>query len=192
MIDQQQFEKLRKEMVEEDEQREQLIAKSRAVVRASKLLIYALHRSDSTGAAAARKEMDTFVAELRKITKGSAALDASGSTRIAMQEFVEAACFQAFAEGKPLPSAEQLQVDAEQYLLGLCDLSGEVGRKAVHAAIAMDLPTVKRIRDFVEALYGEMLKFDFRNGELRRKFDGIKYDLKKLEDLVLDLSLKER
>lgn len=190
MIDRQQFEKLRKEMIAEDEQREQLIAKSREVVRASKLLIYALHRNDGKGAATARKEMDTLVAELRKITKGSAALDASGSTRIAMQEFVEAACFQAVAEGKPLPSAEQLQVDAEQYLLGLCDLSGEVGRKAVHAAIAGDLATVKRIRDFIEALYGEMLKFDFRNGELRRKFDGIKYDLKKLEDLVLDLTLK--
>ena len=52
--------------------------------------------------------------------------------------------------------------------------------------------SAKKIRDFVEELYGEMLKFNFRNGELRRKFDGIKYDLKKLEDLVLDLTLKQR
>ena len=31
---------------------------------------------------------------------------------------------------------------------------------------------------------------DFRNGELRRKFDGIKYDLKKMEDLLLSLKLQ--
>ena len=41
-------------------------------------------------------------------------------------------------------------------------------------------------------MYGELLKFDFRDNEVRRKFDAVKYDLRKLEDLVLDLKLKGR
>ena len=34
------------------------------------------------------------------------------------------------------------------------------------------------------------MQFDFRNSELRRKFDGIKWELKKLEDLSIELKLK--
>lgn len=34
-----------------------------------------------------------------------------------------------------------------------------------------------------------MLEFDFRNGNLRRKYDGLKYTLKKLEDITYEMSL---
>jgi len=36
-----------------------------------------------------------------------------------------------------------------------------------------------------------MLEFDFRNGPLRRKYDGLKYALKNLEDITYELSLLE-
>lgn len=51
---------------------------------------------------------------------------------------------------------------------------------------------VVAIRDLVDELYGELLAFDFRDNDIRRKFDAVKYDLRKLEDLVLDLKLKGR
>lgn len=34
-----------------------------------------------------------------------------------------------------------------------------------------------------------MLEFDFRNGPLRRKYDGLKYALKLVEDIVFETSL---
>jgi hypothetical protein len=34
-----------------------------------------------------------------------------------------------------------------------------------------------------------MLEFYFRNGPLRRKFDGLKYALKKVETIVFELSM---
>lgn len=34
-----------------------------------------------------------------------------------------------------------------------------------------------------------MLEFDFRNGPLRRKFDGLKYSLKTIEDISFELGL---
>jgi len=37
----------------------------------------------------------------------------------------------------------------------------------------------------------KMLEFDFRNGPLRRKYDGLKYALKNLEDITYELSLLE-
>ena len=190
MIDTSHFAKLRMQHEQAEGQREALIAKSREVVHTSKLLIYAVHRNDEGATVQHRKSLDRLLNDLRNIIKGRAELDASGSTRIAMQEYVEAVCFQEYSATGKIPTAETLQVDVEQYLLGLCDLCGELVRKAVHAAIAGDVKAAKHIRDSVEALYGEFLQFNFRNGDVRRKFDGIKYDLKKLEDLVLDLTLK--
>lgn len=36
-----------------------------------------------------------------------------------------------------------------------------------------------------------MLEFDFRNGPLRRKYDGLKYALKAIEDVTYELSLQD-
>lgn len=33
------------------------------------------------------------------------------------------------------------------------------------------------------------MEFDFRNGPLRRKFDGVKYDVRKIDDILYELSL---
>ena len=40
-------------------------------------------------------------------------------------------------------------------------------------------------RDLVDAVNGAFLQFDFRNGPLRRRYDGIKYTLKKLETTLV-------
>ena len=85
-----------------------------------------------------------------------------------------------------------LKVIAEHYILGLSDLPGELVRKAVYLAGKGEVQKVIKIKEEVDMIYGEMLKFDFRDNEIRRKVDAIKYDLRKLEDLVLDLSLKKR
>lgn len=36
---------------------------------------------------------------------------------------------------------------------------------------------------------GQLLQFDFRNGNLRKKFDALKYTLKKMENTTYELSL---
>ncbi len=44
-------------------------------------------------------------------------------------------------------------------------------------------------RDLVENIMGQYLRFDFRNSGLRRKYDGLKYTLKNLENMLYELSL---
>jgi len=46
-------------------------------------------------------------------------------------------------------------------------------------------------RDLVLDINRKMIEFDFRNGPLRKKFDGIKWALKKLEEIIYELSLAE-
>ena len=83
-----------------------------------------------------------------------------------------------------------MDLETIYYILGLCDLTGELVRKAVYLAGKGKVKDVIRIKELVDTLYGELLSFDFRENEIRRKFDSMKYDLKKLEDLVLELKLK--
>ena len=44
-------------------------------------------------------------------------------------------------------------------------------------------------RLLITQLNGKMLEFDFRNGPLRRTYDGLKYALKSIEDVVYEISL---
>jgi hypothetical protein len=54
-------------------------------------------------------------------------------------------------------------------------------RFAVVKATAREVEEVKRCKAMVEAISGELIQFDFRNGPMRRKFDSVKYNLRKLE-----------
>jgi predicted translin family RNA/ssDNA-binding protein len=81
-----------------------------------------------------------------------------------------------------------LGVETEAYLLGLCDLTGELVRKAVKDVIDGKYDSAEEITKLVEEIYGEFLKFDLRNGNLRQKSDSIKWNLQKLEQLLLDIN----
>src|SRR3989344_5486552 len=92
-------------------------------------------------------------------------------------------------EGR-IANREELDVNTSDYLLGLCDLTGELVRLAINKAIRKDYSYALRIKSAVEEIYGEFLKFDLRNGPLRKKADSLKWNLKKLEELALSISAK--
>ena len=50
----------------------------------------------------------------------------------------------------------------------------------------------EKIKELVHDIYGEFLKLHLRNGELRKKSDAIKWNLKKLEEVMYDISMKGR
>ena len=64
---------------------------------------------------------------------------------------------------------------------------GELNRYAIGRAIRRDVKSVQLCRDLVDALNGAFMQFDFRNGPLRRRYDAIKYTLKKLETTLVQM-----
>lgn len=183
------FNKLRKDIQDYDTERENLIKKSRDVLKLSKQIIYAVHRDDLDEAVKLIKQIEVEKKKLDEIAKYSKKMGSEGSYKVAIQEYAEALLYYHFVkEGKLV----ELSVDTEHFILGLTDLPGELVRKAVFLAGKGEVEKVIKIKDEVDNIYGELLKFDFRDNEVRRKFDSIKYDLRKLEDLVLDLKLKGR
>jgi translin len=191
MLDKTDFGEILKQFNDADSQRELLIKKTRDVLKFSKQLIYSLHREDLSAAKSLVSEIKTSFEELKKIAEKSPELRYSGSYKISAQEYVEAMCYYGFVTENRIPTHKELKIEPSFYLLGLCDLTGELVRKAINDAIKGRWDSSLKIKEVVEELYGELLKFDFRESEIRKKFDSIKYDLKKLEDVVLSIKLKK-
>jgi len=186
------FKKLHDELEEADSQREHIIKEARDVLKGSKTMIYSVQRNELNHAGKLKEELKKDLKKVVEKCRKFPDLYYSGSIKVAEQEFVEALCFYEFVKNKSLPTVSDLGVTSENYLLGLCDLSGELTRKAINASIKENYNETLAIWEFLETLYGELMRFDFRNSELRRKFDGIKYDLQKIENVVLELKLKNK
>lgn len=192
MINQQDFQQLKKAIASYDAKREELIKKSRDVIVLSKQIIYAIHRDDMKRALQLVPQITKLIADLKKGGHAHPGLFSEGFYRAAMQEYVEALCYYEFMAKQSIPNAQSLGVDPEEYLLGICDLYGELVRKAINASIEGNNGLPISIRTFLLELYGQLLLFDFRNNDLRKKFDGLKYSLTKMDELVLSIKNKQR
>lgn len=191
-VDKQAFAAMRQQVARYDALREQLIKTSRDALSLSKKAIYSLHRNETAEAKKQLASANKIIAALNKLLAQDPHLAAVGAYGEAVEEYVEASCYYSLIATKKLPTAHDLGVDVDSYLPGLCDLVGELVRKAINSAIKDDTKTALEIRDFVAQIYQELMLFDFRNTAVRRKFDSIKYGLEKLEDLALQLKLKKR
>jgi predicted translin family RNA/ssDNA-binding protein len=63
-------------------------------------------------------------------------------------------------------------------------------RLCVNRATAGDYEMVTRIGNFVNELYAGFQLLNLKNDFLRKKYDSIKYDLKKIEEVTYDLSIR--
>jgi len=189
MINKKDFNKIREKLAEYDDDREKIIKKSRDVLKLSKQLIYTIHRKDLKEAAKMLNEVKKEKQNLDKIASKNKKLFYEGSYSQAMQEYAEALAYYSFIKNKKIPTVSSLKVNGEDYLMGICDLTGELARKAV--TIAHKNPKeVEKIKALVEEIFGEFLKFNLRNSELRKKSDSIKWNLKKLEEVMYDIKKK--
>ncbi|MBN1157211.1 hypothetical protein JXA85_06315 [Candidatus Woesearchaeota archaeon] len=190
MIDKNDFIAIKKDMDDYYKTHEDIVRKSRDIIILSKQIIYSVHRKNTKQAKFLAKRITNGVKSLSKYKNSR--FGATGSFKVAIQEYVEAIAYLEFVLNKKLVSIKTLKVDPEYYLMGLCDLTGELVRRAVNAGINGNFTEVMQIHGFVSELYTEMMKFDFFNGELRKKFDSIKWDLKKLDEMVFEIKMKNK
>ncbi len=191
-VDKNAFALMRKQMSLHDSLRDELIKTSRDALTLSKKSIYSLHRGESKEASSQIASAKKIIAKMNALIRKDAHLAVTGAYLEAIEEYVEASCYYSLLAKKELPTPKQLGVDIASYIPGLCDLVGELVRKAINSAIKNDTKTALEIRDFVTQVYQELMLFDFRNSPVRRKFDSIKYGLEKLEDLALQIKMKKR
>ena len=184
MLNQKEFSDIKEELKGREKDREDAIQRSRDIISLSKKVVYSVHRNEMDKAEESVREMEEKIKELPK----EYFVDLQ---RVAMQEYVEAACYFEFVKNKKIPTRKELNVQTEVYLSGLCDLSGELVRKALNEAIKKNFEKIFEIKEFVEEVYGELIQLDLRNGELRKKVDSMRWSLQKLENMCYELSLRD-
>jgi len=190
MLDEKEFEEIKAQFEAFDEKREAIIKESRDILKKSKQAIYSVHRDDIEKAKRLLSEAESVKRKLEKEINSDTSLRTGGFSH-ALEEYVEAATFLHFLEKGKILTMKSMGVTPEEYLGGLADLTGELCRRAVIMATKNESEAVKLIHEAVEGIYGQFVKFDFRNGDLRRKYDSIKYNLQKVERILYDLGIKK-
>ncbi|KAI8441403.1 hypothetical protein MSG28_015018 [Choristoneura fumiferana] len=85
---------------------------------------------------------------------------------------------------------EGFHLDVEDYLVGLLQMCTELSRLAVNAVTRGDYARPLQISKFVMELHAGFRLLNLKNDHLRKRFDALKYDVKKIEEVVYDLSIR--
>lgn len=81
-------------------------------------------------------------------------------------------------------------LDLEAYLLGLLLMTNELSRFAINSVTLGDYSRVSSLQRFVADINSGFRLLNLKNDGLRKRFDSLKYDVKKIEEIVYDLSIR--
>lgn len=81
-------------------------------------------------------------------------------------------------------------LDIEDYLMGVLQLASELSRFATNSVTLGDYERPMQISRFMADLSAGFRLLNLKNDGLRKRFDGLKYDVKKIEEIVYDISIR--
>jgi hypothetical protein len=90
-----------------------------------------------------------------------------------------------------LKNRDAFHISVEEYLQPLITLIEELARLAINSVTLGDYQRPLQISQFVKDLHAGFQILNLKNDSLRRRSDSIKYSVKKIEDIVYDLSLRD-
>lgn len=203
LADQEELEAIRVRMEHRDELREKLIKKSRDGQKAAKQAIYALHRGDTQRAQRLLQECEACIQnDLLPIVKEEPSLR-SGSCANVLEEYAEAKLFYVWLLGTDTTPTEKcscillkptefhIPLEPEEYLGGLCDLTGEIGRYAVQRGTARDFDGVRQCLEATSTILLAIETMERFPNAIGKKMEQLRRSLEKLERMTYELSLSE-
>lgn len=124
--------------------------------------------------------------------------------RFVLQRLAFLAAFVVYLESETLVKREEVaqilgievvrekgfHLDVEDYLAGVLIMASELSRLAVNSVTAGDYNRPLRISNFINELDSGFRLLNLKNDPLRKRYDGLKYDVKKIEEVVYDLSIR--
>jgi predicted translin family RNA/ssDNA-binding protein len=187
--------------------RETLVKKARDGQKAAKQAIYALHRDDPEEARRLLIQCKACIThELLPITQEEPPLR-WGTCSNVIEEFAEAWLFYVWLLGKEgegsskdcvVPSSVLLKpedfsiaLQPEEYLGALCDLTGEIGRYAVHKVTARDGPSVKGCLETNAAIMVGIRTMEKWPSSTGQKINQLRRSVEKIERMTYEMSLSE-
>ena len=182
------WKKIGKEYERSKSLRAEIGGRSSRALTTAKRAIFALHRGDQTQGVALLREVEESLAKCKQHFRAFPELEFEGTYKAAREEQAEALLFfQYVTRGKlgTLPFA----ATAETYLAGLSDATGEISRYALHEATRGNARAVEQALAAVTLAVEFMLSLDL-TGYARTKFDQAKKNLRSLEQMQYEMSLR--
>ena len=170
--------------------RREVIALSDEALSRSKRAIFALHRDDRKAAQELFKDVDSLFVKTERLFKRVESLRFEGSYRAALEEYAEALLFEQYILTGKIGTIHSRAMDPLVYLSGLSDTTGEIVRYTMRNITHEKTDRVVHARDTVEMIIEFMLDLD-ATGYLRTKFDQAKGNLKRLDEMLYDLSIRK-
>ena len=182
--------KIKKDLDAQQKERYLIIGESRKILTHSKTAIFALHADDTKKADNNLKNAETILKTLNKAYSKDNRLRFEGSYKAALEEYVEAKTFSQVLADKTLDELPINTIGPEEYINGLSDLTGELVRQAVLQATKGNYKVIERYRDFTNEIVGYLLTL-YLTGQSRQKFDDSKRNLKRLEQIIYEVSMQK-
>jgi len=207
---------LKSRMDHRDELRETLIKKCRDSQKAAKQCIFALHRGDTRRTLdLLRQCRDAIQKDLMPIVQEEPPLRTCGSFTGVLEEYVEARLFAAWLHGPhffrdessmndansndddtttkgtllTLQDFVEVQLEPEEYLGGLCDLTGEIGRYAVQRGTDRDKDSVQACLQTVSSVLAALESLE--RCPVFKKLEAVRRTEEKMERMLYEMSLSE-
>lgn len=174
---------IRAVFVAKNSARDTAIAASRELIRHCSEAIRAIHRREWDAAEAKLQTARSAADDLRAGVAAYPDLNYTGYTRDALKEVVEAFATYAIIRDLPLPTPESLDVEGDVYLNGLAEAATELRRfildilRRENGNEAAASAEAERLLDWMDAIYDELVTFDFPDaitGDLRRRTDVVR------------------
>lgn len=171
--------------------RHEIIKLSSDALRLSKQAIFSLHRDDFKAAEGFIEDAERIFKNLEKGLAKSRDLMSEGAHLAALEEYVEAKLFYNVLNDKKIDYIKGIKISYDEYLSGISDLTGEMTRKALAYATKGDVKKVEWLKEGVSDVVGELIQFNLV-GKLRLKYEEVKRNLKKLEEILYDVKTRRR
>ena len=156
----------------------------------SKKAIALLRRDNAKESKKIIKESEDIFKLINKIIKKNRSLVNQSFYREAVEEYIEAITFYNFLTKSKKEVPDFIEVEAEQIISGTCDFTGELVRRATTIASVENFEQLLSYKKIIENIAEQLTRIGFR-GKLRRKYDEVERNLRKIEDILYDIKLKK-
>lgn len=167
------IDKIEQHIDDKDNIREKTLRLARNIIIHCRKSIQRMHQQDFDTADKHLKKASATLAELYDRTKNHQDLFNAGYVENAAQEFVEAHCFYNILHDEDLPDPDDIQTTYTSYLKGLCDVVGELRRKALDSVLQGTPEVGHEYLNKMEEIYDAIIRFDYPSSliPIKRKQD---------------------
>jgi translin len=170
-------ERIRADFVARNDARDEVLRRSRELIRLCATAIRASHRDEWDTARDLLAQADAVANETLETIAPHPDLLYAGYTQDALKELVEAHATLALASGAPIPEPETLGVAYPAYLNGVCEAASEMRRRCLDELRHANTADAERLLEAMDEIYDMLVTFDFPDaitGGLRRRVDQLR------------------